>query len=198
MHPAISVAIPLVAIFALGACQQLPVQPCAAPAAMAPAAAPPVPAAPAAPVASVAPVARNATPVPTPVLQQPARRPSVEFRLAQPERAPNLSELRIGNEAIWLLPKPVLTRDDLSTVTAVKAKDGRSYVRFVFTQGGAQKLASLSQRYAGKLFVLSIDGSLAATPRIGNAMNKGVLFVPMASEQQALNVAAVIGGEGRR
>ncbi len=182
MYRAASVAASILAVFALGACQQMPAQQGGQPAPMAPATASPAPASQQAP--------RAAAP------QQAVQQPSVEFRLAQAERAPDLNELRMANATLWVAPQPVLVRSDLSAVMAVKAKDGKSYVRFNFTQPGAQKLASLTQRFSGKNFVLTIGGNLVATPRIGRPITNGVLFVPMASEQQALNVAAVIGGAG--
>ncbi|MCG5263125.1 hypothetical protein EM868_19985 [Cupriavidus gilardii] len=186
MYRAASIAASALAVIALGACQQMPAQQGSQPAAMAPAAAAPAPA------PSQAPRGAAAQQAP----QQAPQQPSVEFRLAQPERAPNLNELRMANATLWVAPQPVLVRSDLSAVMAVKAKDGKSYVRFNFTQPGAQKLASLTQRFSGKNFVLTVGGNLVATPRIGRPVNNGVLFVPMASEQQALNVAAVIGGAG--
>jgi preprotein translocase subunit SecD len=178
MNRAVSLTASLLAVVALAACQQMPAQPTAMQSGQQ--------GAPAAPVAapSAAPVARQ------------AQQPTVEFRLAQPERAPNLSELRMANATLWVLPQPLFTRADLSTVTSVRAKDGKAYVRFTFTQAGARKLALATQRYPGKVLVLTVAGNLVATPQIAGPMNAGVLFVPMASEQQALNVAAVIGGEG--
>ncbi len=184
MYRAASVAASVLAVFALGACQQMPAQQGQQPAPMAPAAAAPGPA------PAPAQAQRAAAP------QQAAQQPAVEFRLAQPERAPNLNELRMANATLWVAPQPVLARGDLSTVVPVKAKDGKSYVRFNFTQPGAQKLAALTQRFSGKNLVLTVGGNLVATPRIGRPITNGVLFVPMASEQQALNVAAVIGGAG--
>jgi preprotein translocase subunit SecD len=178
MNRAVSLTVLLLGVAASSACQQMPAQQAATPAAAQAA----TQAAPAA--------ARQAPP------QRDAQQPSVEFRLAQPERAPDLSELRMANATLWVVPQPLFTRADLSTITSVRANDGKPYVRFTFTEPGARKLALATQRFPGKILVLTVAGNLVATPRIGGPMNGGVLFVPMASEQQALNVAAVIGGEG--
>jgi preprotein translocase subunit SecD len=190
MYRVVSVAASLLAVLTLGACQQMPAQQTGQPGAMAPGALPaqfPAQAAPQAPAqAQAAPAAPGAA----------TQLPSVDFRLAQPERAPELKELRMANTTLWFAPQPVLSRGDLNTVVAVKAKDGKHYVRFGFTQAGAQKLAAVTQRFPGKVLVLTINGNLVATPRIARPVTNGLLFVPMASEQQALNVAAVIGGAG--
>ncbi|MBB2919366.1 SecDF P1 head subdomain-containing protein [Cupriavidus alkaliphilus] len=183
MYRAVSIAASLLAVLTLGACQQMPAQQAAQPGAMAPAAVP-------APAPTQAPA--QAQPAP----RAAAPLPSVDFRLAQPERASGLNELRMANATLWVAPQPALSRSDLNTVVAVKAKDGKSYVRFGFTQAGAQKLAAVTQRFPGKVLVLTINGNLVATPRIARPVTNGLLFVPMGSEQQALNVAAVIGGAG--
>ncbi|MBY4896178.1 hypothetical protein [Cupriavidus sp. AU9028] len=179
-------ALSLLAFLALSACQQLPTQSGQGGEA--------VRAGAAATAASAAGAA--AAPAQAAPSAQAALRPSVEFRLAQPEQAPNLSQLRMANATLWVAPQPVLTRSDLSTVVSVRSKDGKPYVRFAFNESGAQKLAAVTQRFPGKNLVLTVGGNLVATPRIGGPVANGVLFVPMASEQQALNVAAVIGGAG--
>lgn len=187
MYRVVSVAASLLAVLTLGACQQMPAQQTAQPGAMAPAAL-------AGQAPAQAPARAQAQAQAAP--RAAAQLPSVDFRLAQPERAPELQELRMANATLWVAPQPVLSRGDLNTVVAVKAKDGKHYVRFGFTQAGAQKLAAVTQRFPGKVLVLTINGNLVATPRIARPVTNGLLFVPMASEQQALNVAAVIGGAG--
>jgi len=121
---------------------------------------------------------------------------SVDFRLAQTQAAPGLSELKLSDGSLWLLPQPVLTRADLASVEPRKTEQGQAYVRFGFSQAGAQKLAALSQRNPGKLLVLTLNNSLVAAPRIEGTITNGVLDVGFASEQQALNVAREIAGRG--
>jgi len=135
---------------------------------------------------------------PAPVSQDAARQQqaSVDFRLAQTQAAPGLSELKLSDGSLWLLPEPVLTRADLASVEPRKTQQGQAYVRFGFSQAGAQKLAALSQRYPGKLLVLTLNNSLIAAPRIQGAITNGVLDVGFASDQQALNVAREIAGQG--
>lgn len=119
--------------------------------------------------------------------------PSVEFRLAQVEQDNGLQPLKLSDRQLWVLPQPVMTRLDLQSVAAVKAKDGRPYVRFGFNPAGAQKLASVSQRFAGKYLLVSVNNQLVSAPTIGGAMNEGILFVPTVNEQQASQIAAAVG-----
>jgi preprotein translocase subunit SecD len=139
-----------------------------------------------------------AAPPPAPVLGAPATQastvPVVEFRLAQPESAAGLQPLKVGDRQLWVLPQPVLTRADLQTVAPVKSREGISYVRFQFTQAAAPRLAQVTQRFPGKFLLLSIDGQLASAPTIGGAMNEGVLFMPVLTEQQAAQVVAAVAG----
>jgi preprotein translocase subunit SecD len=120
--------------------------------------------------------------------------PVVEFRLAQPEQAAGLQPLKVGDLQLWVLPQPVLTRGDLQTVAPVKTPEGHSYVRFQLTQAAAPRLAQVTQRFPGKFLLLSIDGQLASAPTIGGAMNEGVVFMPVLSEQQASQVVSAVAG----
>lgn len=175
MSRLVSVSFVAAASLLAAACQQMPAsrssqagQPPAMPAAAAPAQPP------------VMPVAQG------------ANAPVVEFRLAQNEKDKGLQSLKLGEREVWMLPQPVMTRVDLESVAAVRTQDGHPYVRFQFNPAGAQKLAAVSQRFAGKYLLLSINGQLVSAPTIGGAMNQGLLFVPTVNDQQAVQVANVI------
>lgn len=116
----------------------------------------------------------------------------VFFWLAQAEEGKGLSELRLSSGSIWVLPQPVLSRGDLSSVEPIQTKQGKAYVRFGFTQEGARKLSTLSRRFQGKLLVLAVDNKLVAAPRIGKPLTQGEMVIGVASGQQAVAIASAI------
>ena len=132
--------------------------------------------------------------------RQPPHQAEVFFRLAQAEKAKGLSELRLSSGSIWVLPQPVLSRGDLSSVEPIQTQQGKAFVRFGFTQDGARKLLELSRRFQGKLLVLTIDNDLVAVPRIGKPLTQGEMVVGVASGKQAVAIARAIAeprGEAR-
>ncbi len=125
---------------------------------------------------------------------QSAQQTRVDFRLAQTQADKGLKELKFPDGSVWYLPNPVLSRDDLTGVEPRRTKEGQAFVRFSFSQQGAQKLAAVTQRYPGKLLVLTLNDSLVALPRIEKPITNGVLDVGFSSDQQALNVVNAIAG----
>lgn len=133
-----------------------------------------------------------------PPTQQPV---SVDFRLAQAKPAAGLKELKFSDGSIWYLPQPVLARSDLVRVEPLQTQRGQAYVRFFFSQAGAQKLAAISKRYPGKLLVLTLNNSLVAVPQIPGPITNGQLDVGFRTAQQAVGITQEIVGkhnEGQR
>lgn len=120
----------------------------------------------------------------------------VLFRLAQTELATGLSELRLSDGSLWVLPQPVLSRADLASVEPLQTEQGQALVRFGFNQDGARKLSELSRRYQGKLLVLTVADKLVAVPRISEPLTQGAMVVSVASSEQAMAIARAIGGPG--
>lgn len=116
----------------------------------------------------------------------------VDFRLAQTTPAQGLEELKLADGSLWILAQPVLNRSDLSTVEPRQTAQGQFYIRFGFNQTGARKLAEISNKYPGKLLVLTINNELVAAPQLQRGITTGVLDVPFASHAQAVNAARAI------
>ncbi|MGB6102994.1 MAG: hypothetical protein WBF88_03955 [Pusillimonas sp.] len=136
---------------------------------------------------------QSATPRQGSTQQNAIQRASVDFRLAQTDAASGLTELKLPDRSVWFLPQPVLTRADLASVEPRRTQQGQSYVRFGFSQDGAQKLAAVSQRYPGKLLLLTLNNTLIAVPQIQAALSNGILDVGFSSDQQAMDVVRQIG-----
>jgi len=131
-------------------------------------------------------VPQQAQGVQQPVQAQHAR---VEFRLAQLQPAAGLHEVKLRDGSLWMASQPVLTRADLTGVQPRRTSSGHPYVRFVFSQEGAQKLAAISRQFPGKLLALTLDDTLVAAPQIQGPISTGVLDVGFGSDEQAVGVA---------
>ncbi len=122
---------------------------------------------------------------------------TVDFRLAQTQAGKGLAELKLAQGSLWVLGQPVLTRSDLASIEPRHTQDGRPYLRFGFSREGARKLAALSQRYTGKLLVVTVDNALIAVPRIEGTVSSGIFNVPVQSDRQALELASRIAGPAK-
>lgn len=128
----------------------------------------------------------------TPAAQQVT---SVDFRLAQEQQDNGLLEYKFQDgSAVWYLPDPVFNRADLSNAEPRKANDGRAFVRFTFNPQGAQKLASITERYPGKYLILTLNNSLQALYQINAPLTNGVLDIGFSSEQAAVDAVNEIAG----
>lgn len=123
------------------------------------------------------------------------RQTRVDFWLAQPARAAGLSELKLRDGALWYNSRPVLIRTDLSSVEPRRTADDHAYVRFKFSPQGARKLADVTERFPGKLLVLTLDNSLESIYRIGQPIASGVLDIGFKSDQEAVDAVRTIAGQ---
>lgn len=147
-----------------------------------------------APSARSAPSKRNVK-----AAQEAASRPAqVVFRLAQAKQASNLSELKLKNGSLWYAKQPVFTRTDLTSVEPRRTQKGQAFVRFIFSQAGAKKLAFITEKFKGAFLVLTLNNSLASVTQIKGQDNKGVLDIPFRSDRQAVAVARVVVGKPQR
>lgn len=120
---------------------------------------------------------------------------SVDFRLAQTQQDKGLSQLKFKDgTSVWYLPQPVLSRADLANAEPRRTKQGQAFVRFTFTQPGAKKLASLTQRYPGKFLILTLGNSLQAVYQIRQPSTNGILDIGVDTDQHAVDMVNTIAG----
>ena len=101
---------------------------------------------------------------------EPPAKISVEFRLAQSEAAEGFTEMKLGNQKVWVSKTASLTRADIESAKAIEAKDdnGRtSYsVEVRLTKQGGEKMAALTDKNRNKMLAILIDGKLISAPVI--------------------------------
>ncbi len=146
------------------------------------------------PAATDSEVAAAATPR-VPAARQAQSVPQVSFLLGQDQPASNLAQLPLSaTRSIYVLPQAVLTRADLVHVEPVVNDTQQAFVVFTFSDGGAQKLAAISRQHAGRYLAIVVNGSLVALPKLGSALNDGILGVPVSDRQTADAIARAVAG----
>lgn len=118
--------------------------------------------------------------------------PEVFFYLGTTQAITGLERINLAQGSIWLVPQPVLARSDLQALDPVRGQDGRVYLRFIFTEPGAVKLAEITRNNTGALLALTVNQELQTVSVIGEPMEQGVLQIPFDNDAQAMQLINAI------
>ena len=91
-----------------------------------------------------------------------------------------------NNQRIYVDPRQTLLRSDLADVNAVQDDQGRPYLSLSFSASGAQKLQRITTNNIGRSLAVTYRDSLISTININNAVQNGILNVPMPSADEAI------------
>lgn len=122
----------------------------------------------------------------------------VAIYLAQTQPGPDLAAVQVPEGMIYLQPRPILTRKDLTDAAALADRQGANFVGLRFTSEGAQRLRSASHENIGAILALVIGRELVAAPRIVVPLDDGILAFKVPSSQAAAGLAARIRGDVTR
>ncbi len=122
----------------------------------------------------------------------------VAIYLAQTQPDPDLAPVQVPEGMIYLQPRPILTRKDLTDAAALADRQGRNFVGLRFTSQGAQRLRSAGQENVGAMLALVIGRELVAAPRIVAPLDEGILAFEVPSAQAAAGLATRIRGDTAR
>ncbi|WP_394065609.1 preprotein translocase subunit SecD [Alcaligenes sp. WGS1538] len=122
----------------------------------------------------------------------------VAIYLAQLQPGPELVTVQVPEGIIYLQPRPILTRKDLTEAAALADRQGGNFVGLRFTSDGAERLRGASRENAGAMLALVIGRELVAAPRITEPLERGILAFKVPSVQAAESLAARIRGDSAR
>lgn len=122
----------------------------------------------------------------------------VAIYLAQLQPGSELVTVQVPEGIIYLQPRPILTRKDLTEAAALADRQGGNFIGLRFTPEGAERLRGASQRNAGAMLALVIGRELVAAPRITEPLERGILAFKVPSAQAAESLAARIRGDSVR
>lgn len=119
----------------------------------------------------------------------------VAIYLAQSAAGPDLVAVQVPEGMLYLQPRPILAREDLTDAAALVDAQGQPFVGLRLTQSGAQRLSTASHQNVGSMLALIIGRELVAAPRITGPLDQGILAFGVASTQAAADLAARIRGD---
>lgn len=122
----------------------------------------------------------------------------VAIYLAQLQPDPALAAVQVPEGMIYLQPRPILTRKDLTDAAALADRKGANFVGLRFTSQGAERLRNASHEHAGAMLAVVIGRELVAAPRIVAPLEDGILAFEVPSAQAAAGLAARIRGDAAR
>lgn len=176
---------------ALAGCATSASKPAAATPPVAASSAPTTPATPATPA-----VAPTTAAAPEAAPQQGA---PVSVFLAQKQRAPGMTALKLEDTTLWYAPQPILTRADMVRATPLKTKDGRNAILFNFSAEGAKKLADVTGKAnRGRFLVVTVGHNLVAIPQIDAELSSGALGFVVASPEQSQAIMNALEGSTQK
>jgi preprotein translocase subunit SecD len=122
----------------------------------------------------------------------------VQIYVAQSELGPGLTGVQVPDGVVYLQSRPVLTRADLTDAAALTDRQGQHFVGLRLTEAGAQKLTAVSRQNIGNMLAVIVGRELVASPRISQALDRGVLAFTVPTADAATNLAARIRGDAAR
>ncbi|WP_323018719.1 SecDF P1 head subdomain-containing protein [Castellaniella sp.] len=126
---------------------------------------------------------------------QPQQVQPVAIYLAQSRSDPDLIAVQVPEGTLYLQPRPIIVRDDLTDAAALVDSQGQPFVGLRLTQSGAQRLSTASRNNVGGVLALIIGRELVAAPRITGPLDQGILAFGVSSTQAAADLAARIRGD---
>jgi preprotein translocase subunit SecD len=121
---------------------------------------------------------------------------TLEFRIAEEEPAPGLSELafHLTGEHLYVHDEVLLSQADVDSAV-VTMQQGRPAVELIFTPDGGEKLGQMTQHNVGKRCAMFLDGDLVSAPRIMAAIHVGrAIIAGDFTEAEARRIAHGLSG----
>ena len=116
---------------------------------------------------------------------------TVEFRLAELEPAPDLTETVFSGtgERFFLHKEAAISNADVASATVVKRGE-RPQIEVTFTAMGREKFAQLTRANLNKRVGILVDGQLLSAPTIRAPIEHGkALIIGDFTEQEARRIA---------
>lgn len=103
--------------------------------------------------------------------------------------------VRIGTDStLYLDPRPIVTRGDLTGVQAGSNKQGQGLLALMVNDDAKRRLQDLTSRNPNKRLALVVGSTLMAAPSYMEPVSTGQLIFPVGTEQNATAAARAIAG----
>ena len=103
---------------------------------------------------------------------------TLEFRIAEDEPAPGLTEMEFGptGERFYLHDEVLVDQSDIDSAVVI-THNGRTAVELLLTSVGTQKFEELTERNVGKRCGIFLNSQLVSAPRIMVPVRSGRAIV---------------------
>ena len=101
-----------------------------------------------------------------------AQTPQFSIRAASQDPVTGWAQMELDNRVVWVSPTVSLTAADIEKTEAVTTPDGKKAIAIELTDGGADKMRSLSAAQMDKLIAMVLDGKLIWAPRVRSEIGK--------------------------
>ena len=103
---------------------------------------------------------------------------TLEFRIAEDEPAPGLTEMEFDptGESFYLHDEVLVDQSDVDSAVVIM-HDGRPAVELLLTSVGTRKFEDLTERNVGKRCGMVLNGQLVSAPRIMTPIRVGRAIV---------------------
>lgn len=169
-----------VALLTLAACQTAPVQQDAATQTTEPAVA--------------APTAPQ-SPQPETMQEAAAQGAPVAVLLADLVQHEGWREVQVGGDSrIYLDPRPIVVREDLTGVQAGANQQGQGLLALMLSDDAQRRVQDITSRNPNKRLALVVGSTLMAAPSFSEPVSSGQLIFPVGTEDNATAAARAIAG----
>jgi hypothetical protein len=118
-----------------------------------------------------------------------------DVRLAEEQPAPGLSEVKVGNQTIYLHQESILTNADIADAQVVPGDaPDRFSVHLAFNADGAAKMKRASQDHIGRPIAILIDGAVVMAPVVRAPMSTSAVITGQFTEAEAQRIVGGIRG----
>ena len=100
-----------------------------------------------------------------------AQTPQFSIRAASSEPVTGWDRMQLDDRVVFVSPTASLTAADIAKAEPT-TMSGRKAIAIEFTDGGADKMRSLSAAQMDKLIAIVLDGKLIFAPRVRSEMSK--------------------------
>jgi preprotein translocase subunit SecD len=102
--------------------------------------------------------------------------------------------VQIHDGTLYVNPKPVLTRNDLSGIKAGSNKNGDGLLALDLNDAGQKKVNAITTQNPNKRLALVVGRTMMAAPTYSVPVNTHQLVFPVGTEQNAVAAARAIAG----
>ncbi|MGC3963035.1 MAG: hypothetical protein QM803_06790 [Rhodocyclaceae bacterium] len=115
--------------------------------------------------------------------------------MTSPKEVKGWDRTTIGQDTVYINPKPLLGSADLTNIDPLANKDGQGFIGLYFNDAGKTKLADVSRANSGQRIAVVVGQDIVALPLLKDPLNDGFMMFGVVSPQAAQIIAHKVAGQ---